>query len=326
MLGFFKKKVANMMDSKRTTDECLDLWARLSERDRTTCAQNILRISRAMRDHHQTSTDATQMLGEYKQDIIRKNNLKNHMHPSFMEVQILMDLLYTDKRPETEYFDYTLSAFKEITARLTPVEIQELQSNLTKFIRSDSFFVHAKRDEPVTDAESSTEDSDWPNTVTDNFTAMRRVCGHCGAQVNTPRYAPRPTREGHDYPPFLRTRNYVPAPPIPDAEITRFDTDELSRLLNNPAMWPKNGDKWDQSEICALLEAGHVCSRGSRSSSSLGSNTIEEAPYLERPIEVHEYMTKYRVNRKAVEHAILKARVRAELIDGTLWLEDRRFK
>jgi len=125
------------MDSKRTTDECLELWAVISDNDKKTVAENILKISRAMDDSSE-GVDAYATLGKYKHEIIKQYNLKNHMHPAFMQVQILMDLLYSDKRINGDYFQYTLDAFKIITASLATDEKLELQRNLQKFIKSQT--------------------------------------------------------------------------------------------------------------------------------------------------------------------------------------------
>lgn len=396
MFGFFKKQVERAMDSKRRADECLNVWLVITESDKLTSAQNILKISRMMREKYNTSADVQAMLSEYKQDIIRKYRLKDYMHPAFMQVQILMDLFYTDSRIGTHHFEYTMSVFNEIIKPLSANEKLELERNLKKFIQCESFslapaaeqkisnetidraslkadeqtvrqqvcrkedeaapFVIRKReqidhasgtaiapgntldaDTALTDdtalweqalnelehhtyqrglwaqcfaqangndqiakarylkqrvldlsaegnrkiavpipeneqdaatrtVESEKQNLGWPDVVTDNFTSIQHVCGGCGASVNLPRYAPRPKREGHNYHPALRTKNYVSAPPIPDLEITRFSDDELEVFLGNRAAWRKGGDRWDAWEIDALIEIGHVCSYGSEAS------------------------------------------------------------
>jgi len=49
-------------------------------------------------------------------------------------------------------------------------------------------------------------------------------------------------------------------------------------------------------------------------------------PYLSKPIQVHAYMLKYRVTENEVRQAILKGKIRSELIDEVLWMEDQPIK
>lgn len=49
-------------------------------------------------------------------------------------------------------------------------------------------------------------------------------------------------------------------------------------------------------------------------------------PYLSKPIHVHSYMSKYRVTENELRQAIVKGKIRSELIDDSLWIEDRSFK
>ena len=52
--------------------------------------------------------------------------------------------------------------------------------------------------------------------------------------------------------------------------------------------------------------------------------TIEAIEYLGNPIHVSAYMTKYRLQRNAIDKAISTKKVKGFLIDGALWLEDKK--
>lgn len=101
-------------------------------------------------------------------------------------------------------------------------------------------------------------------TLQDNggFRYTQWLCNGCGVRVSLPRFAHRPLREGHDFPPMLRRKNYVPMPPIPDNEIKRFSVEELVQLIADRSHWPAVGDRWDEYEITQLLRIVDPCSCG----------------------------------------------------------------
>lgn len=95
--------------------------------------------------------------------------------------------------------------------------------------------------------------------VTDDFTSMSHICDCCGKQARLPRFAPRPSRKGHNYPPMFRTKGYVPAPPIPENEIVRFSNAELTAFMDDRRRWLKGGDSWDLWELDQLLKLIGCC-------------------------------------------------------------------
>ena len=52
--------------------------------------------------------------------------------------------------------------------------------------------------------------------------------------------------------------------------------------------------------------------------------TFEAIEYLGNPIHVSAYMTKYRLQRNSIDKAISTKKLKGFLIDGALWLEDKK--
>jgi len=94
------------------------------------------------------------------------------------------------------------------------------------------------------------------------MTYVQWICDRCGQAIVLPRYAPRPNRDGHNYPVFLQRQDYIPVAAIPPTDITRFNSSDLAEFLSQQANWPRGGDRWDTSEIEEMLTILGCCNCG----------------------------------------------------------------
>lgn len=88
------------------------------------------------------------------------------------------------------------------------------------------------------------------------FTWYTYYCDQCGTATTFPRRAPRPNRLGVK-PPFVSKSRERPA--ISAEDIRRFSEEELHEILNNPTLWTKWGDAWDDFEQEAMLKLKGAC-------------------------------------------------------------------
>ena len=89
MFGLFKKP-----DVKKSIYECLEVWDMLTERDKLSSAQNILKYARGLSQQCRSSSDAVTTLGQLKQGVIKQYALRDHVHPAYMQLQILSDSIF----------------------------------------------------------------------------------------------------------------------------------------------------------------------------------------------------------------------------------------
>jgi hypothetical protein len=128
MFGLFKKP-----DSKKTVNQCLEVWDFLTERDRASSAKNILKIADYLNQQCNTSSDALLAIGALKQDVIRQYGLNDHIHPAFMQVQILSDYIYSRGQSIVDH-TYARFALEKITNSLTIDQKREMINKLEKFV------------------------------------------------------------------------------------------------------------------------------------------------------------------------------------------------
>jgi hypothetical protein len=128
MFGFFKKP-----DSKKTVNECLEVWDILTEKDRLSSAQNILKIADYLNQQCKSGSDALLTIGALKQEVIGKYVLRDHIHPAYMQVQILSDYIYSRGQSIADH-TYARFALEKITDNLTIDQKRELISKLGKFL------------------------------------------------------------------------------------------------------------------------------------------------------------------------------------------------
>jgi hypothetical protein len=128
MFGLFKKP-----DSKKTVNQCLEVWDILTERDRASSAQNILKLADYLNQQCKSGSDALIAIGALKQDVIRKYGLRDHIHPAYMQVQIISDYIYSSGQ---NIADHTQARFalEKITGSLTIDQKRELMTKLGKFL------------------------------------------------------------------------------------------------------------------------------------------------------------------------------------------------
>ena len=106
-------------------------------------------------------------------------------------------------------------------------------------------------------------------------------CDGCGKALTQPRKAPRPDRTGHKFPANLcREFDYLKKQygeralmqidgslvisEIPNDQIQRFTTEYLSELLNQPDIWSRSGDSWDEDERKLMLDIVGDCMCGGK--------------------------------------------------------------
>ncbi len=128
MFGLFKKP-----DSKKTTNECLEVWDMLTERDRQSSAQNILIYARGLAKNCRSGTDALLALGQLKQSVMKQFGLRDHVHPAYMQIQILSDYIFSSTQGLPEHV-YARMGLEKITDSLSATEKRELAQILEKFI------------------------------------------------------------------------------------------------------------------------------------------------------------------------------------------------
>ena len=128
MFGLFKKP-----DSKKTTNECLEVWDMLTDRDKLSSAQNILKYARGLSQHCGSGSDALLTLGQLKQGVIEQFRLRDHVHPAHMQLQILSDYIFSSKQSLPDHA-YARFGLEKLTGSLTPHEKKELFQILDKFL------------------------------------------------------------------------------------------------------------------------------------------------------------------------------------------------
>lgn len=128
MFGLFKKP-----DTKKTTEECLEVWKILSERDKASSAKNIMVYAAGLAEQSQTTSAALSDLGNLKQSIIRQFGLRDHVHPAYMQVQILSDYIYS-KTLEGDAHARAKAALDQMIESLGDSEKKEIYKNLGKFL------------------------------------------------------------------------------------------------------------------------------------------------------------------------------------------------
>jgi hypothetical protein len=128
MFGLFKKP-----DTRQTTEECLQVWGILSERDKASSAKNIMVYAAGLSEQSQTTSAALSDLGALKQDIIRQFGLRDHVDPAYMQVQILSDYIYS-KSLEGDAHARAKAALDQMISSLGDSEKKEIYKNLNKFL------------------------------------------------------------------------------------------------------------------------------------------------------------------------------------------------
>tara|TARA_R110000850_G_scaffold276940_1_gene421033 strand:+ start:29729 stop:30145 length:417 start_codon:yes stop_codon:yes gene_type:complete len=132
MFGFFKRGVN--VNLKKTTGQCMELWHDLNGYQRHLVGQHILNITKHLNENCSNGKEAFIELKDFKYEVMRKHRLKNHMHPDFMKIQILMDVLLTAEIDDIESVAYTRQMFQLILVEsLADYEIRQVSENLSKF-------------------------------------------------------------------------------------------------------------------------------------------------------------------------------------------------
>jgi hypothetical protein len=129
MFGLFKKP-----DSNKTTSQCLDVWEMLTDRDKHSCSQNILKCAKGLSEQCATPSDALLAIGQWKQVVIKQFGLRDHVHPAHMQLQILSDFIFSKQQGVSEHA-YAKSGLEKLTEPLNHQEKIELFQLLDKFVR-----------------------------------------------------------------------------------------------------------------------------------------------------------------------------------------------
>ena len=128
MFGLFKKP-----DSKKSVDECLEVWALISDKDKATSVNNIYKYTMYLYENCSDPHGALLKIGELKQGVIGQYQLKDHRHPAFMQLQILSDYIFSKKQGGSSHI-YAENAFAKITSSLESEKKIEMSKMLKKFI------------------------------------------------------------------------------------------------------------------------------------------------------------------------------------------------
>ena len=105
----------------------------LTERDKQSCAQNILKYARGLAQHCKSPSDALLTIGKLKQGVIKQFGLRDHAHPAHMQLQILSDYIFSRQQSIPDH-TYARFALEKLTNPLTAQERTELFELLENFL------------------------------------------------------------------------------------------------------------------------------------------------------------------------------------------------
>ena len=128
MFGLFKKP-----DSKKSTNECLEVWNMLTDRDKQASAQNILKYASGLSQQCATASEALSTIGQLKQNVIQQFGLRDHVHPAYMQLQILSDFIFSSQQSLPDHV-HARFALEKLTASLNQNEKSDLFNRLEKFL------------------------------------------------------------------------------------------------------------------------------------------------------------------------------------------------
>ncbi len=128
MFGLFKKP-----DSKKSINECLEVWDMLTDRDKQSSAQNILKYAGGLSLQCTTTSEALLTIGQLKQNVIQQFGLRDHVHPAYMQLQILSDFIFSRQQSLPDHA-YARFALEKLTASLNQNEKSDLFNKLEKFL------------------------------------------------------------------------------------------------------------------------------------------------------------------------------------------------
>lgn len=128
MFGLFKKPNAT-----ETTNQCIDVWNVLTERDKSASAKYILIYAKYLADNCDTGTEAIFALARLKQEHIKNYSLRDHFHPAFMQVQILNDYIFTHKNDKSQH-SRTARALALFTSPLGSEDKEDLSQYLERLV------------------------------------------------------------------------------------------------------------------------------------------------------------------------------------------------
>lgn len=128
MFSFFKKP-----DAKKSIYECLEVWDMLTDRDKLSSAQNILKYAKGLNQQCSSASAAITTIGQFKQGVIKQFGLKDHVHPAYMQLQILSDYIFS-KTQDLPTQVKARMALEQLTSPLSKTEQAELIQLLDKFV------------------------------------------------------------------------------------------------------------------------------------------------------------------------------------------------
>lgn len=128
MFGLFKKP-----DPFKTINQSRETLSILSQGDKIKSAKNIVIISKMLSDECQTLEEAISMSITNKTIVIREYKLKNHRHPAYMQMEIILEILINCSGHSVAE-QHAVDTLKEILQPLTSEEKLDIQKNLRKFV------------------------------------------------------------------------------------------------------------------------------------------------------------------------------------------------
>lgn len=105
----------------------------LTDRDKVSSAQNILKYGRGLSQQCHSSSEAITTIGQLKQGVIKQFALRDHVHPAYMQLQILSDYIFS-KTQDLPVQLHARMALEKLTSPLNKTEQTELIQLLDKFI------------------------------------------------------------------------------------------------------------------------------------------------------------------------------------------------
>lgn len=105
----------------------------LTDRDKHSSAQNILKYARGLSQHCVSGSEALLSLGQLKQGVIKQFGLRDHVHPAHMQLQILSDYIFSSKQSLPDHV-YARFGLEKLTESLSQEEKKELIQIMDKFV------------------------------------------------------------------------------------------------------------------------------------------------------------------------------------------------
>lgn len=128
MFGLFKKP-----DPRKNIDHVQETLSLITVRDKFTVAEGIKTLCKTLNEDCNSLDDAIAAMISNKQMIIRHFGLRDHRHPAYMQMEILLEVLvHCSGRTSAQV--YATETFLKVLEPLSSFDRLQIQRNLSKFI------------------------------------------------------------------------------------------------------------------------------------------------------------------------------------------------